>query len=67
MDSNCGAITMYTELKYRKAFQSEEIESIVGKIDGVIATIPLDLDNTDYAEIMRQVDAGELTIEPADE
>ena len=29
--------------------------------------VPLDLANTDYAEIMRQVDAGELTIEPADE
>ena len=28
---------------------------------------PIDLDNTMYAEIMRQVDAGELTIEPADE
>ena len=25
------------------------------------------LENSDYAEIMRQVDAGELTIEPADE
>ena len=24
------------------------------------------LENSDYAEIMRQVDAGELTIEPAD-
>ncbi len=28
---------------------------------------PLVEDNTDYIEIMRQVDAGELTIEPADE
>jgi len=28
---------------------------------------PINLDNTMYAEIMRQVDAGELTIEPADE
>ncbi len=30
-------------------------------------SVPIDLDNTMYAEIMRQVDAGELTIEPADE
>jgi len=29
--------------------------------------IPITEDNTDYAEIMKQVDAGELTIEPADE
>jgi hypothetical protein len=29
--------------------------------------VPIDPANTDYAEIMRQVDAGELTIEPADE
>jgi len=28
--------------------------------------VPLDPANTDYAEIMRQVEAGELTIEPAD-
>ena len=30
------------------------------------AFIPIDPDNADYAEIMRQVDAGELTIEEAD-
>jgi len=29
--------------------------------------VPIDTANSDYAEIMRQVDAGELTIEPADE
>jgi len=33
----------------------------------VLWTVPISEDNTDYAEIMRQVDAGELTIEPADE
>ena len=36
-------------------------------IDGVNIAVPLDPANTDYAEIMRQVDAGELTIAPADE
>ena len=30
-------------------------------------SVPLTEDNTDYAEIMRQVDAGELTNESADE
>ena len=67
VDSRFGDIIMYTELKYMKAFESEELESIVGKINDVISTIPLAPDNADYAEIMRQVDAGELTIEPADE
>jgi len=32
-----------------------------------ILCVPLVEDNSDYIEIMRQVDAGELTIEPADE
>jgi hypothetical protein len=35
-------------------------------IDGVSASVPLDPANTDYAEIMRQVEAGELTIQEAD-
>ena len=30
-------------------------------------SVPLDPANRHYAEIMKQVDAGELTIEPADE
>ena len=34
--------------------------------DDSILEIPLDPANSDYAEIMRQVEAGELTIEPAD-
>lgn len=35
-------------------------------IDGIKMSVPLDPDNRHYAEIMRQVDAGELTIEEAD-
>ena len=57
---------MYTELKYMKAFESEENENIQGKIDGVVSTIPIDPNNRHYAEIMLQVDAGELTIAAAD-
>tara|TARA_Y100001951_G_scaffold70650_1_gene57461 strand:- start:30 stop:272 length:243 start_codon:yes stop_codon:yes gene_type:complete len=34
---------------------------------GLRLSIPICDDNTDYVEVMRQVDAGELTIEPADE
>ena len=43
------------------------IDSINAVIDGLKHGVPLDPANSHYAEIMRQVDAGELTIEPADE
>ena len=35
-------------------------------IDGKLMFVPLDLANRHYAEIMSQVDAGELTIEEAE-
>jgi len=35
-------------------------------IDGVEMFVPLDPDNIHYAEILRQVEAGELTIADAD-
>ena len=45
-------------------------ESIGVYIDAVIngreMSVPLDPANRHYAEIMRQVDAGELTIQPAE-
>ena len=39
---------------------------IITTIDGKSWTVPLDPANSDYAEIMRQVEAGELTIEEAE-
>lgn len=36
--------------------------SIQATIDGQVMSVPLDLSNRHYAEIMRQVEAGELTI-----
>jgi len=38
--------------------------SVQAVIDNVTLSVPLDPGNRHYAEIMRQVDAGELTIEP---
>ena len=35
--------------------------------EGFPLIVPRTLGNSTYAEIMRQVDAGELTIEPADD
>ncbi len=44
----------------------EKNHCIKATLDGMTAFIPIDPDNSDYAEIMRQVDAGTLTIEDAD-
>jgi len=40
--------------------------SICATIDGIEMSVPLDPANRHYAEIMRQVEAGELTIAEAD-
>ena len=37
------------------------------KINGVECSVPMSTGNSDYAEILRQVAAGELTIAPAEE
>jgi hypothetical protein len=58
---------MYTELKYIKTTIPKEETILRCKIEDVLSFVSLDPANSDYAEIMRQVDAGELTIEPADE
>ena len=41
-------------------------EGVVASIDGVTMHVPLNPANRHYAEIMRQVAAGELTIADAD-
>ena len=40
--------------------------SIIATIDGITMSVPLDPANRHYAEIMRQVEAGELVIQDAD-
>jgi len=40
--------------------------SITAVIDGVTLSVPLDPANRHYAEILRQVEAGTLTIAPAE-
>ena len=56
-----------TSAKYNADPISETNASVQVTIDGVIFSVPLDPANRHYAEIMRQVEAGELTIAPADE
>tara|TARA_R100001480_G_scaffold70716_1_gene81853 strand:- start:1385 stop:1570 length:186 start_codon:yes stop_codon:yes gene_type:complete len=43
-----------------------KIQGIDTVIDGVKWFVPLDPDNSDYIEIMRQVKEGTLTIQDAD-
>jgi hypothetical protein len=53
-----------TSAQYQ-AVESNNI-SIWATIDGITMSVPLDPANRHYAEIMRQVEAGELVIQPAD-
>ena len=55
-----------TNAKYHKAIGTDTISCIHCTIDGQKMGVPLSEDNRHYAEIKRQVDAGELTIEDAD-
>ena len=45
---------------------NEVSQSVVATIDGTEMFVPIDPANRHYAEILRQVDAGELTIADAD-
>ena len=51
--------------KYVADFSGEN-NTIEATIDGVHSAVPLTLENSHYAEIMRQVAAGELTIADAE-
>ena len=56
-----------TSAKYNADPISGTNVSVQATIDGMIFSVPLDPANRHYVEIMRQVEAGELTIAPADE
>jgi hypothetical protein len=45
---------------------SGENININATIDGITMSVPLNPANRHYAEILRQVEAGELVIQPAD-
>ena len=53
-----------TNAKYN--LQNGQNCSVNATIDGTETSVPLDPANRDYAEILRQVAAGELTIADAD-
>ena len=54
-----------TLAKYVKDYDDNN-SSIKATIDDVEMSVPLDPANRHYAEILRQVEAGELTIADAD-
>ncbi len=55
-----------TSAQYLQSGMTGENSGIKVVIDDQILFVPLDPANRHYAEILRQVDAGELTIADAD-
>ena len=55
-----------TKAKYFKDVEETDNSSISATIDGVLMSVPLDPANRHYAEILKQVEEGLLTIEDAD-
>ena len=57
-----------TNAKYQKEplYISDDNTSIEATIDGEEMSVPLDIANTHYAEILKQVADGDITIAEAD-
>ena len=60
------------KLKDIKSANYEKFKGVVKSIrvkfnnSNTVLNVPLSTDNSDYADLMKQVDAGELTIKEAD-
>ncbi len=52
--------------QYAKISKDAEVTSIVAVVDGQQVAIPLDPANRHYAEILKQVQEGKLTIKDAE-
>ena len=52
--------------KYIKGILSDENETVICTIDGQEVQVPMNSNNSQYIEILKQVDAGTITIEEAD-
>jgi hypothetical protein len=52
--------------QYRKALPEDTNPcEIRATVDGVVVSIPLDRENRHYQEVLRQVEAGDLTVADA--
>ena len=59
---------MYTNAQYLNSTPANQSPAgIRVDINGVTSFVPIDPANTDYANIIALVDAGELTIAPAED
>jgi hypothetical protein len=56
-----------SKAQYIKNSVGTDIDSIKATINGKVWSVPLDPDNRHYAEILKQVKEGTLTIKDADE
>jgi len=56
----------FTSVKKVNDPQTGKLDNYRVVIDGITSSVPISEANRHYAEIKRQVDAGELTIEDAD-
>lgn len=57
---------IYTNAQYVTAWQSDVVVSIRVDINGIASFVPLDPANTDYQNIMKLVEDGELEIAEAE-
>ncbi len=55
-----------TEAKYIFKDKTSENESVKATIDGQVMSVPMDTGNRHYAEILKQVADGDITIAEAD-
>ena len=56
-----------TNAKYQKELRTDEKHAVHATIDGEEMSVPLDPNNRHYAEILKQVADGDITIAEADE
>ena len=52
--------------KYEQRGNPPQNKAVIATIDGVDSSVPMDTDNRHYAEILKQVDEGTITIAEAD-
>jgi len=57
----------YTNARYLKYPNADQVSEIIVDINGVTSTVPIDPANTDYSNIMQLVESGVLIIKPAEE
>ena len=55
-----------TNAQYVNEIGTSDVDHIFATVDGVEVIVPIDTNNTVYAEMMKQATAGTLTIADAD-